>query len=125
MASFIFSNERYIEAMLAQQATINAERADLYKRLGVRITDSDVVTILVISSDEFLGHDAVFELAMHCQKIYKKEVNLQKVRFIVLRNLEQAKCSPHLERASFIFIPDENLLDANLYPELETILPFH
>ena len=80
--------------------------------------------MLVISDDSFAGFDTLFTLAIACEKAFKKSVDTDLMRVVVFRTLDEARKSSHLEHANFIFIPDENLLDVESYPELEKILPF-
>lgn len=125
MAVFVFSNGKYLDRLM-ELHRLNLEiRADLFKRLGVRPQQNGIVTMLVISKDSFAGHDALFTLALACEVVYKKKIDVLKMRVVVLSSVEVASKSPYLERASFIFIPDENLLGVENYPELEEILPFY
>ncbi|MBP6948499.1 MAG: hypothetical protein KBC41_02375 [Candidatus Pacebacteria bacterium] len=124
MAHYIFSNEKYLTALVTIQKLSIEIQEQLFQRLGIHRKSQDIVTIIVISKDPFDGIDSIFTLAEECQKLYKKEIEINKLRIIALPTIESAMKSPHLERASFILIPEENLLSANIYPELEKILPF-
>ncbi len=124
MSHLIFSNEQFL-AKLTELHQMNLEVSiNLFKRLGVNPQPTERVTMLVISKDSGAGHNALFTLAIECERAYKKTVDTLRMKSIVLRSLEEASRSPHLERASFILILDENLLGIENYPELEHILPF-
>lgn len=124
MAQLFFSNERFLVALAEQQQKSRLVTADLLQRLGVGFPTENQVTMLVISKNSFDGFDALFSLAEACEKFYRKEVDVDRMRVVVFLTVKAASRSPHLEKASFIFIPDENLLDVGSYPELEKILPF-
>ncbi len=123
MSFFLFSNETYLLriAELRQEGLqINAE---LFLRLGVK-QKKGVITMIVIANNEWDGHNVLSDLQIECEKLYHKRIDSAKIRSIVLRDIEQASKSPHLEQASFIIFLDGNLLGAENYPELEKILPF-
>lgn len=122
LAHFIFSLEKFY-ALLEQEAQKTREiNKELLTRLGVKPAPKDVVTVLIISKDSFAGHEAFFTLGEECERIYGKKINLERIRLVILRSLDQASKSPHLERASFILILGEDLLGVENYPELEQIL---
>lgn len=124
MAQFIFSNEKFLQKL----ADLNQQRIqisqNLFSRLGIMQTTNRIITMIVVSKDSWEGHHALFLLHEECEKIFKKRVDLTRIRPIVLRDIEAVTKSPHLERARFIIILNEDLLGAEHYPELETILPF-
>ncbi len=124
MAHFIFSNNEF----LAKLAELNKQRIrtsqDLYTRLGVKPVSNEIITMIVVSQNQWEGHHALLLLHEECEKIYKKRVDLTRIRSVVFKDIEAVGKSPHLERARFIIILDEDLLGAENYPELEEILPF-
>jgi hypothetical protein len=124
VALFIFSNEKYLEYLLQQHQVTKEIGSTLFRRLGVQSKPLKRVTMLVISKDTFNGLDILFDLAIQCEKVYKKKIDLSKMRVVVFSSIDTASKSPLLEQINFIFIPEENLQGVKDYPELEHILPF-
>lgn len=124
MAHFIFSNEKFLALLDKHVQETRDIGQKLFMRLGVKPALHDIVTILIISADSFAGYDAFFTLGEECEHVYGKKIDPKRIRPIVLRNLEEARISPHLERASFVlFLLDKNpILGVENYPELEHIL---
>ena len=124
MAHFIFSNELFLLKLNELNKESERISRELLIRHGIKQGCTDVVTILMISKNEWEGHTTLLDLQIECEQIYHRRIDLTKIKSVVLRDLEAASKSPHLEQARFIIILDENLLGAENYPELETILPF-
>ena len=124
MAHFIFSNNQFLEKLTELDRQRTKITQELFTRLGVTPAANEVITMIVVSKNAWEGYNALFLLHEECEKIYKKRIDLTKVRSIVLKDIEAVRKSPHLEHARFIIILDENLLGAEHYPELEEILPF-
>ncbi len=97
----------------------------LFSKFGVKQPQTQKVILIAISRDDtMLGCDIMLSLLDECNRVYGKEVDTSSVKIVSLPSFEAAKRSPYLERASFILVTDEDLLEAENYPELKRILPF-
>lgn len=124
MTHYIFSNEKYLKALMNIQEISDTIKENLFQRLGVSYKKNSVVTLMVISENSFDGFDMMITLAEECEKYYGKEIEISKIKIVVFTSFDAAMKSPHLEHAKFIIMPKENLTRAIYYPELEKILPF-
>ena len=98
---------------------------ELFKRLGVKSSTDESITMIVVSKDTWVGQIAPLLLHDECEKIYNKRIDLTKMKSFAFKDLDAVGNSPHLEHAQFIVIIDKHELRPNNYPELESILPFH
>ncbi len=115
MANFIFPNNQFLEKLTGLKQL---------NQLGTKPATHEVVTMIVVSQNWWEGYNAMFLLHEECEKFYGKRIDLTKLRYVVLKDLDAASKSPHLERAQFIIVLNEDLLGVENYPELEGILPF-
>jgi hypothetical protein len=120
----IASRKDFFEALFRLGEQAQAEYAHLAERMGVKPRKQEKVVIMIIAPDEFAGQDALFTLLQDCENQFKRAIDQPRIQRVVFKTIEQASKSPYLELANFILIPDENLLDAESYPELEKLLPF-
>ena len=123
MADFIFPSGSYVLDLMKLTEKSEHIKNELFRRLGVQ-PSNEVITMIVIAKNHWDGYDVLRNLQIECEQIYHKRIDVTKIKSVVLSSLELASKSPHLERANFIIILDENLLGAENYPELEKILPF-
>jgi hypothetical protein len=130
LAHFIFpnnfpNNNEFPENLTAQSQEIANISTELFKRLGVKSSGNKFVTMIVVSSDTWVGQIAPLLLHDECEKIYNRRIDLTKMKSFAFENLDAVNKSPYLEHAQFIVVIDKNLLGVKSYPELENILPFH
>lgn len=119
----ISSSAEFFRALLKTEKLVKWEYDQMTTRLGVKPPDEKVV-VLVIAENEWDSHTALFDLFDECEKLYGKQIDQRRIRYVSCKDISSAKLNPHLELANFILVADENLLDATSYPELENILPF-
>lgn len=129
MAHFIFSHEDYLAKLMECHKLSHDESNNLLSRLGVRQERKETVTMIVISKNDFIGFDVLFDLIMEYEDKYKKNVDPTKLKVVVIPTMEDVSKSPRLERASFILTLEDSrglgdLLGVEHYPELGKILPF-
>jgi ABC-type polysaccharide transport system permease subunit len=90
--------------------------------LGVK-QQAPYTIILVIAEKTWEGLHQFLHMSEEYEATFNKQIAMSAVRIEVLPSLEAASKSPWVGMASFIFFPEEGLVDVASYPELGELLP--
>lgn len=124
MAYFDFSNEKFLSLLMV----IQEKNANAYKRLMARLKVAPQVAkpviMLVVGKNEWEAHEAMFNLIAHYELKLEKWADSGRLRVIGRKLPEDAARHPLIGEIDFVLFADEDLLDPEAYPELETIIPF-
>lgn len=120
----IVFKESYLQQLFMEIKKAKEEYLELLEKAGVQQSNNKKIVVICIALNEYAGHTILFDLFEQCEKLYKRKVDQDTIRFVTYKTIEQARCSPLLMQSSFILTASEDILDAEIYPELEKILPW-